>query len=98
LALAASARLDGVTLDGGIASLAAIVLVTSAVASIIVGVVRASRQGLPVSSTRTVPTRYEVRCARAGAAQAAERRLASWWETGLDGAPMAPDGTRLVEA
>lgn len=97
--LGTAALLDPVTIDGPLLVLVALVLLSSAVTSIVVGLFRGARHGLPVRATRLVPTSYEVRCpaAEGGARPTpAEHQLASWWATGLDGDPLTPDGARVV--
>lgn len=95
--VAALSLINVVTLEGSGFAIGLVVLAVAATTSVLLGVVRGVRHGLPVTSDRLVPTRYEVRCdADPGTSSTAGRQLASWWRTGLDGEPATPDGRRLV--
>lgn len=88
---------NAVTLEGPTFAIALVVLAAAAATSVLLGLVRGARHGLPVPSHRLVPARYEVRCdADPATSSMAGRQLASWWRTGLDGEPVTPDGGRLV--
>jgi hypothetical protein len=56
---------------------------------------RARGEGVPVAKERLVPVAYELRCHPADA-DGAERQLAGWWKTGLDGPPRSAGGRRIV--
>jgi hypothetical protein len=98
LTVAATAVWDAVNLNADLRDVIFVVLVASAVASVATGVVRGLRHGLPGTSVRLVPKRYEVRCrdSAGNPDRSPDRHLASWWQTGIEGAPMTPDGSRLA--
>lgn len=75
-----------------------LVVTTLAVAAVAAGAVafwRGRGDGLPVAKERLVPVAYELRCHPADADDA-ERHLAGWWKTGLDGPPRSAGGRRIV--
>ena len=95
--VAALMVINGVTLEGSGFAIGLVVLAVAATTSVLLGLVRGARHGLPIPSHRLVPTRYEVRCdADPTTSSTAAHQLASWWRTGLDGEPATPDGRRLI--
>ena len=87
-----------IALGGPVLVLVATLVGATTAAIAFTGLVRGSRSGLPVQRSALVPTRYEVRCHDVDAETAGdfEHRLASWWQTGLDGQRCAPGGARLL--
>jgi hypothetical protein len=71
------------------------VVAVAAVAAGAIALWRGRGDGLPVAKERLVPVAYELRCLPADADDA-ERHLAGWWKTGLDGPPRSGGGRRIV--
>jgi hypothetical protein len=91
----AAAVVGAVELTGPLWLLVATTVAVAALAAAIVAFWRARDDGLPVTKERLVPVAYELRCHPADADDA-ERHLAGWWKTGLDGPPRSAGGRRIV--
>ena len=71
------------------------VVTAGAAAAGLVALWRGRGDGMPVAKERLVPVAYELRC-HPGDADDAERHLAGWWKTGLDGPPRSAGGRRIL--